>query len=144
MSRKNSCGVPLSYFIRKDTQSPADSKNRDVQTIYQASIVGNMFNIYSRKVIDILKELAFRNDAEKWIKGLNYGRKVMQELKYHYDGISDGSRRKNFSRADLNKIFYKNETHFTFEKYSTELKGISRCCKDILFHSTRSRLSSIY
>ena len=32
--------------------------------------------------------------------------------------------RKQVAIADLNKIFYKNETPFTFEKYVTKLKGI--------------------
>ena len=39
-SRKNSCGVPISYVIIKDTPSPEDSGNRDINIIYQASIVG--------------------------------------------------------------------------------------------------------
>ena len=42
-SRKNGCCVPLSYFIRKDTSSPKDSIDRDVQIIYEASIFGDMF-----------------------------------------------------------------------------------------------------
>ena len=33
-------GVPLSYVIRKYTPSPKDSKNRDVQIIYQSSLFG--------------------------------------------------------------------------------------------------------
>ena len=74
MSRKNSRGVPLSYVIRKDTSSPEDSENRDVQIIYQASIVGKMFTRDSRKVIDILKELTLGTDAETWIKGLKCGK----------------------------------------------------------------------
>ena len=56
-SMENSRGVPLCYVIRKDTSSPKDSENRDVQIIYQASLVGNMFTRDLREVIDILKEL---------------------------------------------------------------------------------------
>ena len=48
----------------------------------------------------------------------------MQELQSHYDGTSEGARRKQVSRADLKNIFYKNETTFTFYKYVTKLKGI--------------------
>ena len=47
----------------------------------------------------------------------------MQELKYHYDGILEGSWRKQVSIADPKNIFYNNETTFTFEKYVTKLKG---------------------
>ena len=48
----------------------------------------------------------------------------MQELQAHYDGTSEGSRRKQVARADLKKIFYKNETTFIFGKYVTKLKGV--------------------
>ena len=61
---KNSCGVTLSYVIRKDTSSTKDSENRDVQIIYQASIFGNMFTRYPRKVLGILKELTIGTDSE--------------------------------------------------------------------------------
>ena len=38
--------------------------------------------------------------------------------------MSEVSQRKQASRVNLKKIFYKNETNFTFEKYVTKLKGI--------------------
>ena len=63
MSSKNSRGVPLSYVIRKVVSSPEDSENRDVQIIYQASLVRNMFTRDSSKVIDILKELTLGTDS---------------------------------------------------------------------------------
>ena len=69
-SRKNSCGVLLTYVIRKDTSSPEDSEKRDAQIIYQASLVGNMFTRDSRKILDIIKELTLGTDAKTWIKGL--------------------------------------------------------------------------
>ena len=115
--------MPLSYVTRKDTSSPEDSKNRDVQTIYQASLVGNMFTIDSSKVLDILKELTLGTDAETWVKGLKCGRKEMQELQPHYYGTSEGAQRKKVARAYLKSILYKNDTTFTFEKYVTKLKG---------------------
>ena len=37
-----------------------------------------MFTRYSRKVIDILKELTLGTDAETWIIGLKCSKKVMQ------------------------------------------------------------------
>ena len=65
MSSKNSSGVTLSYVIRKDMPSTKDSEKRDVQIIYQTSLVRNMFTRYSRKVINILKELNLGTDAEE-------------------------------------------------------------------------------
>ena len=103
-----------------------------------------MFNRDSRKVVDILKELTLGTDAETWIKGLKCVRKAMQELQAHYDGTSEGARRKQVARADLKKIFYKNETTFTFENYVTNLKRIFNMLENMVSHSTRGRWSSIY
>ena len=75
-----------------------------------------MFTRYSRKVIDILKELTFGNEYETWIKGLKFGIKAMKELQANYGGTSEGARRKKFARVELKKIFYKSDTTFTFDK----------------------------
>ena len=104
MSSKNSSGVTLSYVIRKDMPSTKDSEKRDVQIIYQTSLVRNMFTRYSRKVINILKELNLGTDAEEWIKGPKCGRKEIQELQAHYDGTSEVSRRNQVTKEDLKNI----------------------------------------
>ena len=56
--------MPLSYVIIKYTPSPEDSENRNMQIIYQASLVENMFIRDSRKVLDIIKELNLGTDGE--------------------------------------------------------------------------------
>ena len=73
-----------------------------------------MFTRNSRKVLDTLKELTFGTEPETYIKGPKCGRKGVQELQSHYDGTSERARRKQVARADLKKIFYNNETTFTF------------------------------
>ena len=78
----------------------------------------------SRKVLNILKELTLGTDTETRIKGLKCSRKSTQELQDHYDCTSEAARRKQVAKADSKKIFYKNETTFTFEKYVTKIKGI--------------------
>ena len=100
-----------------------------MQIIYQASLVWNIFTRDSRKVLDILKELTLGTDAETWIEGLKQNRKAIQELQAHYARKLEGAQRKQVARADLKKIFYKNETNFTFEKYVTKLKGIFNVLK---------------
>ena len=116
-------GVPLYYVIIKDIPSTKDSENRDMQIIYQACLVVNMFTRDSRKVLNILKEITLGNHAETWIKGLKCGIKLMQELQDHYDGTPEGSRSKQVARVYLKKILYKNDTTFTFENYVIKLKG---------------------
>ena len=73
-----------------------------------------MFTRDSRKVLDIIKELTLLTDTETWIKSFKFGIKVMHELQYQYDSTQEVSRRKKVARKYLNKIFYKNETTFTF------------------------------
>ena len=48
----------------------------------------------------------------------------MQELQVHYDVTSEVTRRKQVARVDLKKIFYNNETNFTFYKYVTKIKVV--------------------
>ena len=48
----------------------------------------------------------------------------MQEIQDHYYITSEGARRKKVTGAYLDKILYKNETTFTFDKYVTKLKGV--------------------
>ena len=96
-----------------------------------------MFIRDSRKFLDIIKELTLGTDAETWIKGLQCGRKSMQELHAQYDVRSEGAWRNQVSIAYLKRIFYKNETTFTFEKYVNVMK------KNMVSHSTKSRWSSI-
>ena len=41
----------------------------------------------------------------------------------HYDGTSEGDRRKQVARSDFGKLFYRNETTFSFETYVTTMKS---------------------
>ena len=116
MAGKNSCGVSLSYFIRKNIPSTKDSEKRDIKIIHQASLVGCMFARDSRKVINIIKELTLGTESETWIKGLKCGIKVMQEIQANYGGTSEGVIRKKFARVELKKTLYRNKTTFKFDK----------------------------
>ena len=73
-----------------------------------------MFTRNSQKVLDILKELTLRTDTETCTKGLKRVRKETKEPQTHYDGTPEGAQNKQVARADLKKIFYKNETTLKF------------------------------
>ena len=121
-SIKNSRGIPISYVIRKDEQ-PEDIPLREREIIYHANLEGNMFIRDSKRVLALLKELTNGTDAEAWMKGRRCGRVAMLALQAHYDGESEGERRKQVARADLDKLHYRNESTFSFEKYVTKLKS---------------------
>ena len=67
-----------------------------------------------------------KNDtsAETWMKGKTCGRLAFLALQDHYDGKAEGERRKAVVRADLEKIFYRNEATFPFETFVTKLQHI--------------------
>ena len=46
----------------------------------------------------------------------------MLVLQNNYDGKSEGGCRKQVAKDDLNRLFYRNETTLSFEKYVTKMK----------------------
>ena len=66
---KNSRGIPYSYVIRVDPPALTIAQmDRDQEKIYNAQLVGNMFNRDSKFVEQVLKELIVGTDAEHWAK----------------------------------------------------------------------------
>ena len=58
------------------------------------------------------------------MKGKRCGREAMKALQAHYDGAAESGRRLTVAKADLLKLFYRNESTFSFEKYVTKLLEI--------------------
>ena len=46
----------------------------------------------------------------------------MLALQNHYGANSEGERRKQVTKGDLKRLFYRNETTLSFEKYVTKMK----------------------
>ena len=55
------------------------------------------------------------------------GREAMLALQNHYDGKSEGERRKHVDKDELKRLFYRNETTLSFDKYVTKMKQKSIC-----------------
>lgn len=122
-SMTSKCGAPLSYVIRKDLAEDVEweSLDRKVQQIYTAPIEGFMFNIGSKRVLTLLKELCLDTEAETWFRNIKCSRKAMQALQVHYDGPDESKKRMEEARAKITNTFYKHEGTFTFEKFVTNL-----------------------
>ena len=124
-AEKNSLGVPYAYIIRKDPCPLEPGQMEEVDhIIYNASLTGPMFKRDSVKVLSILREITLGTQAETWMKGKRCGRAAMLALQAHYDGVAESDRRLTVSKADLGKLFYRNESTFSFEKYVTKLLDI--------------------
>jgi len=116
-------GAPLSYVIRKDLDEGIEweSLDRKTQQIYTASLEGSMFNIDSKRVLTLLKELCLDTEAETWFRNIKCGREAMKALQIHYDGPDESKRRKEEARSKLKNVYYKHEGTFPFEKFVTNL-----------------------
>ena len=115
---------PLSYVIRKelDAEVEWDTLDRDVQKIHAASLEGFMFNLDSKRVLAILKDLCLNTSAETWFRNIQCRRKAMQALQRHYDGPDEQHKRIEEARVKISQTFYKHEGTFTFEKFTTILQ----------------------
>jgi len=123
-SIRSNCGAPLSYVIRKDLDEDVewDSLDREVQKIHAAPLEGFMFDVDSKQVLAIFKELCLNTDAETWFRNIQCDRQAMRALQRHYDGPDEQHKRIEEARARIAQIFYKHEGTFTFEKFTTILQ----------------------
>ena len=119
-------GVPLSYVIRKDLLVGVGipSLDRNLQVIYNAPLNGYLYNKDNATVGNIIREFCLGTEAESWIKNIKGGRESMTALQDHYDGPDEGKKRLTSARARLDKLFYRNEATFSFEKFVTSLNDI--------------------
>jgi hypothetical protein len=118
--------IPLYYVIRKEPCpiEPADMSAFD-EIVYNAPHQGRAFDTDNKEVHRILDELTLGTDAADWIKvhrRRQDGRRAWNQLCEHYDGPAEGDKRVTVARSNLEQAFYKNESTFSFEKYSTRLK----------------------
>ncbi|GFH50496.1 predicted protein [Chaetoceros tenuissimus] len=84
----NANGAPLSYVIRKDLSPNVNWNSLEElqQRIYTPALQGFAFNLDSKEVLALMKELCLGMDAEVWIKNIKCGRDAMIALRTHYDG----------------------------------------------------------
>ena len=116
----------LYYVIRSEpnTLTPDETTEEDEIT-YNASHTGAAYVADNRAVHAYLTELTNGTDADQWIRDhsrTRNGRNAWIALCRHYDGPAEGDKRVTIARSDINLIHYRNETSFSFEKFSTRLR----------------------
>ena len=119
---RNTYNIPLVYVIRKDITTLTPPLDEDQEIIYNASLTGAMFARDTKKVLSLLKELTSGTTGETWMKGIRCGQEAMLALQNHYDGYAEGKQRKSVARTNFDGLFYKNESTFPLEKYTTKMK----------------------
>ena len=101
--------APLSYVIRKDFDERIEweSLDRKTQQIYTAPLEGFTFNVDSKRVLTLTKELCLDTEAETWFRNIRCGREAMKALQIHYDCPDESKRRKEEARAKkLKNVYY--------------------------------------
>jgi hypothetical protein len=116
----------LYYIIRSEpnTLTPDEMTEEDEIT-YHARHTGAAYVSDNRAVHAYLTELTNGTDADQWIRDhsrTRNGREAWIALCRHYDGPAEGDKRVTIARSDINLIHYRNETSFSFEKFSTRLR----------------------
>lgn len=123
-SQKGISGLPLSYITRK-TEPPFMMTRYD-EVIYNAALDGPIFTADNRTVAQLLLPLVLDTDAYEWCSShltRRRGRDAWLALTTHYNGKAEGDRRLTGARDTVERLFYRSETSFTFEKFSTKLKA---------------------
>ena len=118
--------IPLYYIIRDQPNPilPADMTEDD-EVIYHAPHGGIAYNTDNKAVHSFLMEFTNGTDADQWIKEFKHaqdGRGAWLNLCRHYDGPAEGDKRVTVARSDIGLVNYRNESSFSFEKYSTRLR----------------------
>ena len=110
-------------MIRKELDQGTEWNNlvRKTQQVHTASLEGFAFNIDSKRVLTLLKELCLDTEAETWFRNIKCGREAMKALQTHYDGPDESKRRMEEARAKIKIVYYKHEGTFTFENFVTNL-----------------------
>ena len=114
----NTKNIPLSYVIRKVATKEHHEMSRDEQVIYSTALEGPLFDVDTKDVLRIIKELTTGTPAEAWVKNITCGRISMEKLREHYDGMTEGEKRKLSAKDNLDSLRYGNEQTFSFKSTS--------------------------
>jgi hypothetical protein len=116
-------GAPLAYVIRRDNPAAPPATDAMIR-MYNASLQGTNFNKDNQEVYYALKELTLGTPAWQFIKDLNEledGRRMMHQLRQHYEGPHLRVIRIAEAKGMVDKAYYENETKLTYEKFSVRL-----------------------
>jgi hypothetical protein len=124
--------VPLTYIIRPEGVNPADAVDQYQRAIWSAPHVGYAFQEDNRLVYRIYKDVMVDTDGWTWFNraGNGNGRQAHQIITTHYSGTAETARRAAEAEAMLERLHYKSEASFTFERYVTKMNECFELMKD--------------
>ena len=129
-------GVPLSYIVR-DNEAP--DHGRDFEGDFTEEIIacaplrGPKFKADARKVHQLLKNFLTAESAEQWIRPLaarGNGRDDILELRRHYEGEGNQSRRIASADKYRETLHYKSERAMPWETFLDRMQKMFNIYKE--------------
>ena len=120
---RGSSGEPLRYVVR-DATPPAVFANDEERRRYALNLTGPAFDRDNRAVYRMLKSYLINTDGWTWISGFDAtenGRGAYLAWAGHYNGEGEFNKRAELAEQQVQRLRYKNERAFSFEKYSAAL-----------------------
>lgn len=129
---KGKSKVPLSYIIRAEDVDPDDAEDEYQKLIWSAPHDGYAFEEDNREVYRIYKDVMVDTDGWTWFNRAREGdgRGAHLLIMNHYRGDAETARRAAEAEAQLERLHYKNEAAFPFEKYVTRLNECFELLED--------------
>jgi hypothetical protein len=131
-SLRGKSGVPLSYILRPEGAIPADAADDYQRVIWSAPFAGATFREDNRRVYRIYKDLMIGTDGWTWFNRATVGdgRDAHLLITQHYRGDAETALRAAEAEATLNRLHYRNETSFSFERYITRMSECFELMED--------------
>jgi hypothetical protein len=109
-----------------------DAVDEYQRTIWSAPHTGYAFEEDNRLVYRIYKDIMVDTDGWTWFNRADNGngRQAHQIITTHYRGTAETARRAAEAEAMLERLHYKSEASFSFEKYVTKMNECFELLKD--------------
>ena len=114
----------LEYILRPAIPPDHVHLEQRVQELYDYPLTGRHFTEDNHATYRLLADLLAGTEGMSWIEAFQSsqnGRAAWIALKSHYDGGGQKEKRVAQAEALIASLFYKNESVFPFEKFSTGL-----------------------
>jgi hypothetical protein len=131
-SLRGKMGVPLSYILRPEDANPAQAADEYQRILWSAPFNGSAFREDNRRVYRIYKDLMIGTDGWTWFNRatLGDGRDAHLIITRHYRGDAETALRAAEAEASLNRLHYRSEAVFPFERYITRMSECFELMED--------------
>jgi hypothetical protein len=131
-SLRGKLGVPLTYILHPEDANPAEAADDYQRIFWLAPFTGSAFREDNRRVYRIYKDLMIGTDGWTWFNRatLGDGRDAHLIITRHYYGDAETALCAAEVEASLNRLHYRSEAVFPFERYITRMSECFELMED--------------